>query len=172
VIARCLHRHLPEGMRVTLLSYPVGGLVILGAMDIFTSTDLANSAIARASDALTLTTTTTDVPGASLTITTQMPNTVVVVTAFFDLAASNTTGTDVAVGSLDVDGVSMTGAIIYQMQVAGVSAHRLTAGQQWRVTLADAGDHTLKLRASRTANTAGTFVVQSTHTTLAVLGYF
>jgi hypothetical protein len=38
--------------------------------------------------------------------------------------------------------------------------------------LASAGSHTLKLRASKTANTAGTLQVQSTHTTLSVQGNF
>jgi hypothetical protein len=78
----------------------------------------------------------------------------------------------VALGVLDVDGVSESALATFRTQVTGTTAFRATAGQTWRVTLASAGSHTLKLRASKTANTAGTLQVQSTHTTLSVQGNF
>lgn len=135
-------------------------------------TSITNSIAAAATSSLTLTTTVTDIAGATVSITTAVPNTVVVVMGVFDIFASNTTASDVAIGVLDVDGTAQAASALFEALVTGTTAHRATVAQTWRVTLAAAGAHTLKLRASKSANTAGSYSAQTTHTTITVLGRF
>lgn len=139
------------------------------------TTALTNSAFAQASGSLTTTTTVTDVPGATVTITTQVANTVVVVYGMFDVLCAGTTTGDIGVGTLNVDGTDVaTHNAIVEGKVGASNEVRLTGGQVWRVTLATAGSHTLKLRGSRfnAGVQTGTITFQLTHTTIAVLGRF
>lgn len=122
-----------------------------------------------AGSALLITTTPTDVPDLTLTFTTTRANVDVHVIAFLDVAtvgADPVTGT--LVGELMVDGNAESAQILWN---AGTDATphdggRSTVGQSWNVTLASAGSHTLKIRASRVAGTAGDLTTNAIHSTM------
>lgn len=109
----------------------------------------------------TLTATKTDVPGTSLTITTQYPNAQAIVTAVFDLSRDGTTGSEGnhLIGYLLVDSVEQAG----QALLRAVANARATVSQTYVVPLVAAGTHTIKLRVSTSA-TVGTQVVNAPHT--------
>jgi hypothetical protein len=116
---------------------------------------------ASASSGYTVTTTATDIPGATTTVTTTVANTVVLVTAVFDVSSSGTG--DTFVGTLVVDGAAQsTSAITNQ-------TGRSAVAYSWAVTLATAASHTLKLQASK-IGTANTVTTQITHTKIVVTG--
>ncbi len=122
---------------------------------------LYGSARAQATGALTpVTTVPQDIPGASVTISTVFPNTALVVMGVVDWSAS--ASTDVQVGNLVVDGVAQTGQLLS-------TALRGTSGQTWRVVLAAAGVHTLKLQASK-VGAANAVTANPTHTSITVFG--
>ncbi|MFJ8866712.1 hypothetical protein ACIRD6_13280 [Streptomyces sp. NPDC102473] len=87
-----------------------------------------------------------DVPGCSVTFTTTTANAVatVVIAVDFDFTAATTT---LGSGRLNVDGVGESKYTIFQ-QGPGTSTDRATGGQTYRVTLAAAGSHTLKITAT------------------------
>lgn len=114
---------------------------------------------AAASGALTMTTTATDIPGATVTITTTVTNTVALVIGTYDVSSSGTS--DTFVGSLIVDGSAQSGNAI------STQANRATVTQAWAVTLASTGSHTLKLQASK-AGAANTVSTQAAHTKIVV----
>ncbi len=117
---------------------------------------------ARSSADETVTTTVTDVNGATLTITTPVANTVVRVGATWDIAATGTT--DIFVGSLYVDGVKLD-----EGEGIGQISLRATIYQAWNVTLATAGSHTLKLRRQKTSN-SNTLTLSGKHTKIQISG--
>lgn len=140
------------------------------------ATSMTNAAFAQASSNLVCTTTITDVPGATVTITTQVANTVVMVQGVFDFSAINMTAAHVGQGSLAVDGSTVANPkALYTGYTPGVanSNFRSTITQVWLVTLASAGSHTLKLQGSRNLDTGGTtYQIGQNHTTITVLGRF
>lgn len=119
--------------------------------------------------ALTVTTVATDIADMTLTFTTTRTNVNVHALAFLDAAtvgADPVTGT--LVGELVVDGNAESAQVLWS---AGTDAtpndgNRAMVGQSWVVTLATAGSHTLKMRASRVAGTAGDLVINAVHSTL------
>lgn len=133
------------------------------AGQVLTADDLNQSvrgaAQARASGALTVTTTVADAPGATITVTTTEANAVAFVTGVFDVSNA---GNDVFVGALVVDGATQSG------QAIASGADRKTVSQTWIVTLATAGSHTLKLQANKAGSTASV-TLNSTHTTITAL---
>lgn len=105
---------------------------------------------ATASSALTLGTSTADVPGATVTFSTIGTNTVVVITAAFDMSVGgaadvtargvvNIDGTDTATPQANWDGDVLDG--------------RGTATVTFSATLAASGSHTIKLRGYKTSAT-------------------
>lgn len=133
------------------------------AGQILTADDLNQSALgavsATASASLTVTTTATDIAGATVNITTTAANAVAFVTGIFDL---QNTGADTFVGMLDVDGAIQAG------QAISSGAGRNTVAQTWVVTLATAGAHTLKLVGSK-VGAASVVTCNSTHTKITAL---
>lgn len=114
------------------------------------------------SSTATLTTTTTDVTGCSITFTLVGSSSVVLVNGVFAFSTS-ATGVTIATGSLMVDGVAQAGIATKN----GQSFDSQPCNQMWLPTLA-AGSHTLKLRAAKTA-ALGTMTVEITHTVLSIL---
>lgn len=91
-----------------------------------------------------------DVAGATVTFTTSTANAVAVVNCSFDYeftAATTTLGS----GRLNVDGVGESRYATFQ-QGPGNADDRATTAQSYRVTLASAGSHTLKLTCTLPTN--------------------
>lgn len=117
-----------------------------------------------ASSALTVTTTTdTDIPGCSITLTTGANNATYVASAIFDCDATVTNATTLIVGKLFVDGAAALGTSTYAMD----TALRATIAEMWVGTLATAGSHTLKLTGALNV-AAGTGVFRATNTKITV----
>lgn len=110
----------------------------------------------------TLTTTPTDITGASLTITTVLANAFWFAWASFDFNWA--TASNDAVGELLLNNVAQTGQDIYGPSSAG----RAVVGQSWRGPAAIAGAFTFKLRASK-SGAGGVVSALSVHTTLRVM---
>ncbi len=100
---------------------------------------------ATGSSNLTLSTTTTDITGASITLTSEAANAIYVVTATFAFDVVTAT-TDYAEGKFYLDSVVQSGFARWSGEV---TTDYGTTAQQWRGTLSAAGSHTLKLSASR-----------------------
>ncbi|MFF4834113.1 hypothetical protein [Streptomyces sp. NPDC001315] len=89
-----------------------------------------------------------DVPGATVTFTTEAANAVYVVDAWFDYDLSGST-TLLGSGNIHVDGVIQAEYAVFQ---ANVVNDRSSVGHTYRGTLATAGSHTIKLVGSPVAN--------------------
>ncbi|MGC5331000.1 hypothetical protein [Micromonospora sp. DT62] len=110
-----------------------------------------------------MTSTVTDVPGASITLSTTTAGARYIVDGSFDISQLATTNNDIT-GWLDVDGALAGRAVSIGGQVFG---DRATGAQTWVGTLPAAGSHTFKLRASTT--TAGQYQVNQTNTSLVIM---
>lgn len=108
----------------------------------------------------TVTTSVTDVPGASVSVTTIEANTVVKVTAVFDVAGT----ADTFIGTLVVNGGAAEAPEAHLQ--GGV---RVSITQTWLVTLATATTHTLKLQMTK-IGAAGTVSVFGPHTCIVAEG--
>lgn len=110
-----------------------------------------------------LTTTTTDLAGASVTFSTTTANAFFVVfgTFVFDITSA---ATSFAQGKVAVDGVTQTNIVRW---AAEVNTDFDTATQTWTGTLAAAGSHTIKLQADLSAG--ATMQCLGTHTQLLVM---
>lgn len=133
-----------------------------------TATDLNNhtwrTLEALASGDQTVTTTLTDVAGATLTFITPVANTVVNVQSYWDVGTTG--GSDTFLGTLYVDNVlEPTG----EAHMEGAGSERNTVTQGWDVTLATAGFHVLKLRRQK-AGATDTVTLFGTHTKIIVSG--
>jgi len=126
-------------------------------------TGMAQSSAVPATSALTVGTSSADVPGCSITVTVTGANAYALVTMVFDVQAIVTTSNNVFLGQLNVDGV---GAPTYPEAHADDRTSRITPAQSTKVPLA-AGTHTLKLQAAKTPG--GTFTVMTSHTNLTVI---
>ena len=100
----------------------------------------------------TVTTSVADLDGCTLTFSTPEANTKVLVTGSFDAEIS--AAGDTFTGILDVDGSDQTA----KAQLNGDA--RATVVQQWLITLASAGSHTLKLQVQK-SGTANTVTIYS-----------
>ncbi|MFE0727956.1 hypothetical protein ACFW2X_06830 [Streptomyces antibioticus] len=89
-----------------------------------------------------------DVPGASVTLTTETASAIYVVDAWFDYDLTGAT-TLLGSGNVAVDGVIHTEFAVFQANVAN---DRSSVGHTYRGTLGAAGSHTLKLVASPVAS--------------------
>jgi hypothetical protein len=120
-----------------------------------------------ASSLLTMTTATSaDVPGASITFTTQADNATFFVVAIFDAEVLATSSSVLMLGKLMVDGVSQSGTAVYAMD----TLDRATISYTWTGTLGSAGSHTMKLQGnlSGTLATGGRFNQSNTKLTAIV----
>ncbi|MEU2149310.1 hypothetical protein ABZ741_34060 [Streptomyces globisporus] len=106
---------------------------------------------ATGSSNLVLTTTDTDVPGASVTLTTGTANAIYVAHGVFCFDAGGAV-TDFGSGILNVDGAQASGNARWSGEVGTDFG---TDTQLWTGTLPAAGSHTLKLQGSRSAAPAG-----------------
>jgi hypothetical protein len=116
---------------------------------------------AECTSTATVTGTVTDLPGASISFNTAENNTVVFISAVFDVNATG--NTDVFIGSCQVDGVSQGAEAIYR------GSGRATVSQQWMVTIATAGAHTAKLRVVKAGSTDAV-TANSTHSNIVLEG--
>lgn len=107
-----------------------------------------------------LTTTATDLPGATISFTTVEPNTQVLVIGVFDMDQS--TGTDIGIGSCVVDGVAQSGA-------ANFYGGRSCNTQSWLVNIVSAGVHTAKLQVAK-AGATGLMTCYSLHSGITIEG--
>lgn len=117
---------------------------------------------AAASSNLTLSTTETDVPGCSVTVTAQTDSAFYIAWGTFD-AQQTSTASLTAIGSLSVDGTDETRQALFNGLTNGL---RATVGQVWSDTLT-AGSHTLKLRGQMLSSSGIRF--SGTHTSLVVV---
>ncbi|GGZ28064.1 hypothetical protein [Streptomyces nitrosporeus] len=86
-----------------------------------------------------------DVPGCSITLTTQAAGAIITAAAVFDFdPASALSG--LSSGRLVIDGAGVGEYAVYQS--AGASADRQSTPQSYRETIAAAGTHTIKLQAT------------------------
>lgn len=111
-----------------------------------------------------------DLAGVTQTFTTLYNNAQVIVHATIDNTVTAAIGAGgVTAGSLMVDGVAQTRQIIGD----AATINRGHVSQQWLVTLATAGSHTIKLQARKTIN-AGTVTANALHTgmTLTVFDFY
>jgi hypothetical protein len=104
-----------------------------------------------------------DVPGASISLTTETDNAVYLATAAADLDLSGAT-TNLGRCKLSVDSSIQSPEALFQ---AAAATDRVTASQQWRGTLGSAGSHTLKLVATLPAS----MDLRNIHTGLIVVIY-
>jgi len=111
---------------------------------------------------LTLSTTITDVPGATFDVVTHKTNTKVLVTAFADVACSAFAAGNVAVLTLSVGGVAVGNQGLLQIQANG---DRATISASWIVNIPTASTTTFKLRGSKTS-ASNTIAMQTTHTVI------
>jgi hypothetical protein len=109
-----------------------------------------------------VTTTLTDLAGATKTIITPVANTVVSVTGYFDIEANGMT--DIFLGFLASNAVTQTGEAHWQ------AVGRATIAQHWTLTLGAAGSYTLKLRIQKILNTNTLVVYGSGHSKITISG--
>jgi hypothetical protein len=98
-----------------------------------------------ASSSLALTTTITDVPGATVTLTAQTSSAFYEATITTRISRTATGSASAAAIRLDLDGSSVAGSIIARADAASVVIYSLS--RTWTGTLA-AGSHTFKVRGS------------------------
>lgn len=113
---------------------------------------------------LDLTTTETDVTGATVTFITNRPGASVLCLGSFYFSAAGAT-TSVGSGKLNVDGVTQAGFANFTGDAA--TQARANVQQTWPVMLAEAGSHTIKLRGSQGSGTG--LRINTGSTTLTVL---
>ncbi len=122
---------------------------------------------ATATGNVPLTVTPTDVPGATLTVTTTRPTAAAQISATFDFQATGVTAT-FGVGVINIDGVDITAPqAIWNQSGTAVDA-RITAAVTYAATLTP-GSHVLKLRVFRSGGADGQIRVNSLHTQISAL---
>ncbi|MFD9706216.1 hypothetical protein [Lentzea sp. NPDC059081] len=141
------------------MPFASGSRVTAAALNRITRVDLE----ATVSSDLTVLTSTADVPGASITLTTTQANTKVKVTASLD--AEITGATDFLFGRLVVDGVDASGDVNFKVS----GSNRIPVAKTWTITLGSVGSHTIKLRAYKTG-TSNLVTIFSTHSKLSISG--
>jgi hypothetical protein len=125
-------------------------------------TGFGKSGSAASSGPLTVTTTPTDVPSCTMTVTVAGTNAYAEVTAVFDFANNATATTNVAIGTLVVAGVTQTAEAHMQL----TANNRATVSQTYTVPL-NAGSTILKLQVAKDGG-ASTCTSFASHTTLSV----
>ena len=121
---------------------------------------------AACSTALSLTATTTDVAGCSITVPVANTSDVYIVTGVFDCQSLGTTATT-AVGQLTVGATTYTQQALWNN--AALTAMRATVMQQWTVTGLANGDNVFKLRAVRSGGADAMIRVNASHTKIVVV---
>jgi hypothetical protein len=109
-------------------------------------------------------TTYTDIPGCSVTLTTQAAGATYVAVGVFDASVTTTNASTLMLGHLLVDGSADTGIAIKAMD----TADRDTVTMVWQGTLPSAGSHILKLQGALSAVSAGTGSFLQTDTKIQV----
>lgn len=100
---------------------------------------------------LTVTTSVQDIPGCSITLTTETDNAGYAVSAAVDCSVTSTDASSLIEARLEIDGVEQLGRAVHAMD----TATRDTVSQFWDGTLTSAGSHTFKLTAARGSGGAG-----------------
>jgi hypothetical protein len=114
-----------------------------------------------------LTTSPVDIPGCSITFQTYRANVQVMAFSVFDFSWAGTTFKELD-GFLNVDGTLQTARAQWVAAMSG--GDRKHVPQNWTVTLASAGTHTIKLQADiNAAGASGTFNVNTPGTTINLL---
>lgn len=107
-----------------------------------------------------------DIPGATVTFTTQAFGAQYTAWGVFDASVTTTSASILMLGHLQVDGVTDTGVAVHGMAVA----NRDTVAMMWQGTLGAAGSHTLSLQGALSGALAsgGTFLQQDTKLTVTI----
>lgn len=137
------------GQRVT------GGLLTINTYEAICTADLS------------LTSTETDVTGASVTVTAQTNSAQYLATAGFRFDKTATASTSFGIGLLNVDGASDAERAIARLNSAVVDTRNIA--QTWRGTLT-AGSHTFKLRGSCVTSSIWSIISTDTKLTVVVFG--
>lgn len=116
---------------------------------------------------LTLSTTETDVSGATVTISTVRANTVVQIHASFDIRIT-TAGTSFCRGRIAIDGVTQARQALFLAQTAET---RVAMRCVQTATIASAGSHIVKLRGSKDAAGGVASIEQGNCTAITVIVY-
>lgn len=119
---------------------------------------------ARSSGDETVTTSVTDVNGATLSVTTPQASTQVLVTSVWDVGTTG--GSDTFLGTLYVDNVLVT---VGEAHFEGAGSERSTISQSWLINVGTAGAHTFKLRRQKSGST-DTVTLFGTHTKIICQG--
>lgn len=120
-----------------------------------------NDLSANVTSDTTVTTTETDLAGASISVTTIQPNTKLLITAAIDFEATGSS--DFSYVKLMVNGVLDLRNLILQ------GTGRFALSKTWTVTIASAGTYTIKLRRQK-IGTANTVTIYSGHSIFTVSG--
>lgn len=110
--------------------------------------------------------TVTDITGMTFNFTTTVANQIMVANLVIDWAP-NPANTSVYTAYLNLDGVDISSPqVVADVPTSGASsgAGRRSGVQQYKITIASAGNHTLKGRVIRTGS--GVILVKATHSTL------
>lgn len=108
-----------------------------------------------ATAALTLSTTSTDITGATVTFTTSKNNCPVVITCCYDMRIT-ATGTGYCYGQVAVDGVTNAKQALFVAQSAET---RVAQSFTFYTTLASSGSHTIKLKGKK--DSVGTAIIEN-----------
>lgn len=131
-----------------------------------TASKLSTTTLQAAADAiLAVTTTVTDIPGATISFTATRDDVLVRVVGVFDCETLGTTAAGIIVARANMDGAEPVGRATFQGQGGEV---RGTVTQTWLFTV-DQGPHTVKLRAARSGGVDGDTRINPTHTTITAI---
>jgi hypothetical protein len=119
--------------------------------------------VAATGGPMTVTTTPTDVPSCTTTVTVTGSNAYAEVVATFDFANNATGTTNAAIGTLVVNGAAQTAEAHMQL----TANNRATVSQSYKVPLSAVGSTTLKMQVAKDGG-ASVCTIFDTHTTLKV----
>lgn len=132
-----------------------------------TSGGPADTYSAFSTSSIDLSTTDTDIPGMSVSITVADTTDRFLVVAAVDARAGSSPNNGVMSGKLLVDGAIQAGVATFN--TGSAPATRSTVFQSWVITGMAAGSHTVKMQASMNTATANAITVGLTHTRMTVV---
>jgi hypothetical protein len=166
-IARLANAPMVAGTVVNVISYR-GSLLILGpsASSANTLVQVSTHQVACTVDTTgALSPTFTDITGMTFGFVTTKPNAIVMASLVIDWEPNATNASNYG-AFVNLDGTDVTSPqAIAENPTAGVDSGRRSGVQNYRLTVAAAGNHTLKGRCTR-INGTGVILVKATHSTL------
>ncbi len=143
------------------MTFNAGAKLRASDLDTIGTTSLQFIGAAQTTSSQIMTASSVDLGGSSLTFSTQYANTKCTIWACFDVTFVNnsdvTAGGVTFVGTCVVDGVTVSGE-------AHFTGFRGTVFQEWIVTLAATGNHTVSIQGKRSTSSFGDVDTNGTHT--------